>query len=121
MFQKKSEPLRMFSNHSILKRSEFLVLKTTLNIIFLICIIFFKLPFDYCDVIDFFLAIYLFAIIFSHLFIPHTDTLHKEVHSTLITFHIAGAADVYDFAEYINDAVVLTYIDANVLMGILSI
>ena len=56
-------------------------------------------------------------IIFSHLFIPHTDSIHKKVHSVLITVFLAAAADIYDFAEYQNEHHIVDYINMNVLYG----
>ena len=55
-------------------------------------------------------------VIFSHLFIPHTDNLHKEIHSNLITVFLAQAADIYDFSEYQTQSVV----NVNVIYGYLK-
>ena len=62
-----------------------------------------KLPFDYCQMVDFFFAIYLFIMIIAHLWIPHKESLNKHTHSVLITIYIAAAADIFDFSEYNND------------------
>ena len=73
------------------------------------------MPLNLCEVSDFYFAIYLFMVIFSHLFIPHTDNLHKKVHSNLIIVFLAQAADIYDFSEYQTQSMV----NVNIIYGYL--
>ena len=78
-------------------------------------IVYFKPPFNYCELLEFFIAVYLFVVILAQMWTPHKKSVNIKIRSMLISVFLAAASDIYDFSEYANELEVTNHVNVNVI------